>query len=260
MPLDTVIRVTARRLGGLGLAALLLGGCAGGTGLGLDLVSEQQVEEMGAETWQRIRNETPQSNNRGYQRTVDEVVRRLTRAMGDDPSSWQAVVFEGNEANAFALPGKRVGVYEGMFDVAANEAQLAAVIGHEIAHVEADHSQERVSSQVATQGVVQMVGVALQMGNIGYADAIAGALGAGAQYGVLLPYGRNQELEADTLGTRLMAKAGYDPREAIGLWRNMAQQGGGSPPEFLSTHPAPGNRIEELQDLMPEALEIYRSG
>lgn len=241
----------------LGMSALLLNGC-GGTGLGLDLVSDQQVEQMGAETWQRIRSETARSDNRRYQQTVDEIVRNLAEAAGQDPGTWEAVVFAGDEANAFALPGRRIGVYEGMFRVAENEAQLAAVIGHEIAHVEAEHSQERVSSQVATQGAVQLVSAALQMGNIGYANAIAGALGAGAQYGVLLPYGRNQELEADRLGLRLMAEAGYDPREAVGLWRRMQEQGGAAPPEFLSTHPAPGNRIEQLQELMPEALERYR--
>ena len=243
----------------LGMSTFLLAGC-GGTGVGLDLVSDQQVEQMGAETWQRIRSETPASNNRRYQQTVDEIVRNLAEAAGEDPGTWEAVVFQGNEANAFALPGRRIGVYEGMFQVAENEAQLAAVIGHEIAHVEEEHSQERVSSQVATQGAVQLVSAALQVGNVGYANAIAGALGAGAQYGVLLPYGRNQELEADQMGLRLMARAGYDPREAVGLWRRMQEQGGAAPPEFLSTHPAPGNRIEQLQAQMDEALEIYQGG
>ncbi|MDX1541345.1 MAG: M48 family metallopeptidase [Geminicoccaceae bacterium] len=241
------------------MSTFLLAGC-GGTGVGLDLVSDQQVEQMGAETWQRIRSETPASNNRRYQQTVDEIVRNLAEAAGEDPGTWEAVVFQGNEANAFALPGRRIGVYEGMFQVAENEAQLAAVIGHEIAHVEEEHSQERVSSQVATQGAVQLVSAALQVGNVGYANAIAGALGAGAQYGVLLPYGRNQELEADQMGLRLMARAGYDPREAVGLWRRMQEQGGAAPPEFLSTHPAPGNRIEQLQAQMDEALEIYQGG
>jgi predicted Zn-dependent protease len=145
-----------------------------------------------------------------------------------------------------------------MLQATQNDAQLAAVVGHEIGHLQADHPQERISSEVATQGAVQLVSAALQVGNVGYANAIAGALGAGAQYGVLLPYSRNQELEADRVGLELMAQAGYDPREALAFWQGMQQQGGGEPPAFLSTHPAAGDRIEQLQELMPAALETYQ--
>ena len=249
-----------RTIAALTLSGLLVAGCAGSgdTGLGIDLVSQEQVQEMGAETWQRIRSETPTSSNRDYQQTADRVAEDLLQAAGANPGEWEVVVFEGEQANAFALPGGQIGIYEGMFQVAENEAQLAAVIAHEIGHVRAEHSQERVSSQVATQGAVQLVSAALQVGNVGYANAIAGALGAGAQYGVLLPYSRNQELEADRTGLRLMAEGGYDPREALEFWRRMEQQGGERPPAFLSTHPAAGDRIEQLQELMPEAVEVYR--
>jgi predicted Zn-dependent protease len=243
----------------LAMGALLVTGCAGSdeTGLGIDLVSQEQVQQMGVESWQRIRSETPVSDDQAAQRTADQVAGNLLQAAGADPGAWEVVVFEGDQANAFALPGGKIGIYEGMFQTAQNEAQLAAVIAHEIGHLEAEHAQERVSSEVATQGVVQLVSAALQVGNVGYANAIAGALGAGAQYGVLLPYSRNQELEADRLGLQLMAQAGYDPREALAFWRQMQQQGGGAPPVFLSTHPTPGNRIEQLQELMPAALETY---
>jgi len=248
-----------RAIAALTLSGLLLAGCAGGgdTGLGVDLVSQEQVQEMGAETWQRIHSETPASGNQEYQQTADRVAGNLLEAAGANPGEWEVVVFEGEQANAFALPGGQIGIYEGMFQVAENEAQLAAVIAHEIGHVEAEHSQERVNSEVATQGAVQLISAALQVGNVGYANAIAGALGAGAQYGVLLPYSRNQELEADRTGLRLMAEAGYDPREALEFWRRMEQQGGDRPPAFLSTHPAAGERIEQLQELMPEAEEAY---
>ena len=251
-----------RVIAALGVSGLLLAGCAGSgdTGLGLDLVSEEQVQQMGAETWQRIRNETPASSNRDYQETAERVAGNLLEGAGADPGEWEVVVFEGDQANAFALPGGRIGIYEGMFQVAENEAQLAAVIAHEIGHVQADHSQERVSSEIATQGAVQLVSAALQIGNVGYANAIAGALGAGAQYGVLLPYSRNQELEADRTGLRLMVEGGYDPREALEFWRRMEQQAGGQPPAFLSTHPAAGERIEQLEELMPEAVEAYENG
>jgi predicted Zn-dependent protease len=145
-----------------------------------------------------------------------------------------------------------------LFEYAQTEDQLAAVIGHEIGHVQAQHPAERVNTEVTTQGAVQLVSAALQLGNIQYANAIAGALGAGAQYGVLLPYSRDQELEADRIGLRNMAQAGYDPRAAVELWQNM-QSAGGGPPAFLSTHPAPAQRIEQLQELMPEALEVYEA-
>lgn len=261
-PRATLQRAAPRTPAALTAVSLLLAACGGSgdTGLGLDLVSDEQVEEMGVETWRRIEGETTPSDSQQYQQTADRIATRLLEAADMEAEAWEVQVFEGEEANAFAVPGRKIGVYEGMFEVAENEAQLAAVIGHEIGHVQAEHSQERVSSEVATQGAVQLVSAALQIGNIGYADAIAGALGAGAQYGVLLPYSRNQELESDRIGLRLMAEAGYDPREAIAFWQAMAQDGGEGPPEFLSTHPAPGDRIEQLQDLMPEALEAYQDG
>jgi predicted Zn-dependent protease len=247
-----------RDLAALALSSLLLAACGSDeTGLGVDLVSQEQVQQMGVESWQRIRAETPASDDQAAQRTAEQVADKLLRAAGADPGEWEVLVFEGDEANAFALPGGKIGVYEGMFQAAANEAQLAAVVAHEIGHLGAQHAQERVSSEVATQGVVQLVSAALQVGNVAYADAIAGALGAGAQYGVLLPYSRNQELEADRLGLQLMAQAGYDPREALAFWQRMQQQGG-QPPAFLSTHPGAKERIAQLQELMPEALETWQ--
>jgi predicted Zn-dependent protease len=248
-----------RDLVALAMGAVLVAGCAGSgeTGLGIDVVSEEQVQQMGIESWERIRSETPVSEDEAAQQTADEVAGNLLRAAGADPGEWEVVVFQGDQANAFALPGGKIGIYDGMFQAVQNEAQLAAVVAHEIGHLQAEHARERVSSEVATQGVVQLVSAALQVGNVAYANAIAGALGAGAQYGVLLPYSRNQELEADRIGLQLMAQAGYDPRETLAFWQRMQQQGG-EPPAFLSTHPTPGNRIEQLQELMPAALETYR--
>jgi predicted Zn-dependent protease len=245
----------------LALSGLFVTGCASSddTGLGIDLVSEEQVQEMGAESWQRIRDETPASDDPEAQETAHRVAGNLLQAAGEDPDDWEVVVFEGEEANAFALPGGKIGIYQGMLQATQNDAQLAAVVAHEIGHLQAAHAEERVSSEVATQGVVQLVSAALQVGNVGYANAIAGALGAGAQYGVLLPYSRNQELEADRIGLQLMAQAGYDPREALAFWQQMQQQGGQEPPAFLSTHPGAGDRIEQLEELMPAALETYRS-
>jgi predicted Zn-dependent protease len=246
-------------LGSVGGMALV--GCAapGQTGLGLQLVPQEQVRAMGLETWERIREEEAASGNQQYQRTANQITRRILSAAGENPDEWEMVVFAGEEANAFALPGGKMGIYEGMFEIAENDDQLAAVIGHEIGHNQADHAAERVNTQVATQGVVQLVSAALQVGNVGYANLIAGALGAGAQFGVLLPYNRNQELEADAIGLRNMARAGYDPRGAVALWENMRQTPGPRPAAFLSTHPAPDARIQALKELMPEALELYQA-
>lgn len=243
----------------LGLALTVSGCGSNSTGLGLNLVPEEQVESMGLDAWQQITAETPRSNNAQYQRIADRVAAQVLNAAGKNPQEWEVVVFEGGEANAFALPGKKIGVFEGMMRTTQNDAQLAAVIAHEIAHVEQDHSQERLNSQAATDLGVNLAGAALGAAGIGNPQAIAGLLGAGAQYGLLLPYSRNQELEADRLGLEYMARAGYDPRAALAFWEQMQAQDGERPPAFLSTHPAPEQRIEQLEAMLPGALEAYRA-
>ena len=227
------------------------------TGVGLNLVPEAQVQQLALESWERIKADTRRSDNENYQRVAERVADDVLRAAGEDPGAWEVVVFEGDEANAFALPGGKIGIFEGMFRYAENEDQLAAVIGHEIGHNQAEHAQERLSTQAATEVGLQLISAALQVGNIGYANEIAALLGAGAQYGVILPYSRSQELEADRIGLRNMAQAGYDPRASIELWENM-KRAGATPPAFLSTHPAPEDRIEQLRGLMPQALELYQ--
>jgi predicted Zn-dependent protease len=166
-------------------------------------------------------------------------------------------VFQDKSANAFALPGGKIGVYTGLLDVAKNQHQLAAVIGHEIAHVQANHSNARLSTSYATQAGLSLVQVLA--GAAGpEKQQLMGLLGVGAQVGVLLPYGRSQESEADVLGIEYMARAGFDPRESVALWQNMSRAGGQQPPEFLSTHPAHGTRIEQLNAHMSKALALYK--
>jgi len=233
--------------------ALGLGGCAGdSTGLGVNLVPQEQVQAMGVEAWNAIRQQTPASNNSGYQQTAQRVGNAILRGAGYDPSTWEIVVFQGDEVNAFALPGRKIGVYEGMFGVADTPDQLAAVIGHEVAHVEAHHAAERANTEVGTQLGTQIIGAALGAAGVAPPETITQVLGLGAQYGVALPYGRNQELEADRLGLHYMANAGYDPDAAVRVWQQMATLGG-QPPEFLSTHPSPERRIAALQQ---EAAQI----
>lgn len=139
-----------------------------------------------------------------------------------------------------------------------HRCQLAAVLAHEVAHNQEAHAAERINSAMAAQAGTDLAGAVLGAAGVPAPGTVASILGAGAEYGLLLPYSRNQELEADRLGLRIMARAGYDPRAAIALWQQMESQGG-QPPAFLSTHPAPGQRIEQLQALMPEALATYRS-
>jgi predicted Zn-dependent protease len=243
----------------VGFSGTALVACVGPgqTGLGLGLVSAQEAEQLGVQSWEQIRSEVPVSKNTTYQRALQQVSTNILTAIGQNPANWEAVVFQSKEANAFALPGNKIGVYEGMFAIATDVNELAAVVGHEVGHNQAEHARERLSSAAATQTGVQILGAALQIGNIGYANEIAGLLGAGVQYGLILPYSRNQELEADSIGLINMAKAGYDPRAAIKLWQNM-QAAGERAPEFLSTHPAPESRIAALEAQMPEAMSYYR--
>jgi predicted Zn-dependent protease len=175
-------------------------------------------------------------------------------------AAWEFVVFEDDDQlNAFAMPGGKVGVYTGIFKVAKTDADLAIVVGHEIAHVAAGHGNERVSQQLLAAGGA----LALQIGtNDMDSDdqaLVMAAYAAGATVGVMLPYSRHHEREADEIGLIYAAKAGYDPHAAIGFWERMEARQGAAPPEFLSTHPSGSTRIQRLNELMPKAYLIYRT-
>ncbi|HYH21420.1 MAG TPA: M48 family metallopeptidase [Azospirillum sp.] len=251
--------IRSLRLAAMVAGCLALAGCGNGaTGFGLNLVSQDQLADLGKQDWQRLVATTRPSDNPSYRRRAEQVSMRLLRAAGLDANQWEVRVFEGDQANAFALPGQKIGVYEGLFRYAENDAQLAAVIGHEIAHNLEAHAAERVSTQMASEAGAGILGAVLGAGGVPGGRQIAAALGTGAQYGLILPYSRNQELEADRIGLMLMARAGFDPREAIDLWTNM-RQAGAQPPVFLSTHPGIDDRIGQLKRLMPEALDTYAS-
>lgn len=207
---------------------------------------EAQIEQQASLAWQEIKQQEPVSRNPALNERATTISNRLLRAAGQNPSQWEVVVFDSPEANAFALPGGRIGVYTGMMNFAENDDQLAAVIGHEIGHVLARHAGARLGAQMAT-GVAASLGGAVLGGSQQGAEQWARLLTTGAQVGVL-GYSRDQELQADTLGVDIMADAGYDPQAAVALWRKMAQQGGSRGPAFLSTHPNPSTRIERLQD------------
>jgi len=173
---------------------------------------------------------------------------------------WEVVVIKDDKTiNAFALPGGKIAVYTGIFPVAKNEAGLAMVLGHEVTHALAQHGAERMSQGMVAQLGLMGAEVALQMEGLGpqTSSAVMQALGLGTQVGVLLPFSREHESEADHVGIILAAQAGYDPREATRLWQRMEQAGGAQPPEFLATHPSHGTRIKQLEEWMPEALASY---
>lgn len=170
---------------------------------------------------------------------------------------WDVSVIESRQANAFCLPGGKMAVYTGLLPVTRTEDALAVVMGHEIAHALLRHGSQRLAQQELVQLGQVAAAVAVSDADPQQQQMVMGALGAGAQYGLILPYGRNHETQADEIGLMLAAAACYDPREAIGLWERMSEAGGSGTPEFASTHPDPANRIERLQALMPEALEFY---
>lgn len=214
------------------------------------LFSDQDMSTLGAQSFEQMKKQQKVSTDKRTNEYVQCVAKSVTQYVPKQAgfSEWEVVVFESDQVNAFALPGGKIGVYTGLLKVAKNQDQLATVIGHEIAHVLADHSNERLSqSQLANTGL-QITSVALGASEYAqYRQATMAALGLGVQYGVLLPYGRTQESEADIVGLELMAKAGFNPNESISLWKNMAAASGGSqPPELLSTHPSHSTRIQDL--------------
>ncbi|SBO08080.1 TPR repeat-containing protein YfgC precursor [Vibrio mediterranei] len=214
----------------------------------LILFSDAQMSQLGAQSFEQMKKEQKVSTDKEVNAYVQCVARTITDHVPPQPefSEWEVVVFDSDQVNAFALPGGKIGVYTGLLNVAVTPDQLATVIGHEVAHVLADHSNERLSqSQLANTGL-QITNVAL--GGSQYRDVTMAALGVGVQYGVILPYGRTQESEADIVGLELMAKSGFDPNQSVELWKNMAKASGGSqPPELLSTHPSHDTRISDLR-------------
>jgi hypothetical protein len=172
--------------------------------------------------------------------------------------SWQTVVVKSKVPNAFVLPNGKIVVFSGLLPVAKTEAGLAAVLGHEVAHVTARHGAERVSQVLLADIAVTAASVALVAANVQGGAAMGAALGVGAHFGVLLPYSRTHESEADRIGLIYMARAGYNPSEAIGLWQRMAAAGTGNSWEFLSTHPSPATRQVQIAEWEQEAMVYYR--
>ncbi|MGQ4879182.1 M48 family metallopeptidase [Billgrantia sp. LNSP4103-1] len=223
----------------------------------LTLMSDDQLNQMGQQAFEQYQQDLPPAGQ-AQQRYAECVASAIVEVLPEQErdKNWQIRVFESEQANAFALPGGYMGVNTGLLDIATNQDQLASVIGHEIGHVLARHANERVSTQTSTQLALSVLSSAAGLEGPG-GEQLMGALGLGAQYGILLPFSRRHESEADVVGLRLMADAGFDPRASIALWENMGGQGGSSPPEWMSTHPSHGQRIQGLQAEMDNALARY---
>ena len=226
----------------------------------VDISREQEVA-LGLQSYQEILSQSDVVSSGADVALVREIGNRLVaaaRARGIDPGyDWEFNVIRSEQANAFALPGGKVAVYTGLLPVAANVNGLSAIMGHEIAHAIARHGAERMAYQKLVR--LGTLAASFALGDMSYESQrmVMGALGVGSQYGVLLPFSRSHESEADRIGLLLLADACYDPREAPALWERMAAAGGGrAPAEFASTHPSPDTRIRQFKEWMPEALAI----
>lgn len=242
-------------------AAALLTACATApTGrTQLMIVSDAEMSRMGAAAFDQIKSEGKVANDPERERYVrciaDALIAELPAPWRDQP--WEVALMADDSANAFALPGGKVGVNTGLLRAATTPDQVAAVVGHELGHVVSKHGAERMSQQMAAQGAMAAAAVAGAASGNDNAQALA-LLGIGATVGVLLPYSRLHESEADELGQRYMAAAGFDPRAAATLWENMQANAGGSrPPALLSTHPDPTRRAERLAARAPSLMPVY---
>ncbi|WP_018968795.1 M48 family metallopeptidase [Rubritalea marina] len=225
--------------------------------------TSSSLQSQGAQEFLKLKQAKKISKNSTYNAQLQRVARRLTPVINLPGAKWEFVVFEDKSPNAFALPGGKVGIHTGMFKITQTDAGLAAVVGHEIAHVTSNHAGKRQTQQIGLLiGAIALDQVVKNQGaSGGERAAVAAGYGAVSTLGLALPYSRSHELEADKVGAIYMARAGYDPRDAVKMWRrfeayNVKQ--GRSQPEFLSTHPLDQTRISALQSFMPTAMQQYR--
>jgi metalloendopeptidase OMA1, mitochondrial len=222
-------------------------------------LSTQQESALGLQTYQQVLSQSQSITSGPELEMVKRVAGRLATATGKAGQGfdWKVSLIRDEKVNAFCLPGGKIVVYSGILPVAQNEAALATVLGHEMAHATSRHGAQRLLQENLAQ--TAMTGIALSISDMDYdrQRAVMGALGAGAKFGVLMPFSRGHESEADHIGLNYMARAGYDPRESIRFWKRMEESSRGQPPEFLSTHPSHGTRLQQLEGWMPAALEEY---
>jgi predicted Zn-dependent protease len=234
------------------------------------LIPSQQMLALGTQSYQQVLSQAEVSSNRSDTRTIRQVGQRVTAAVEEylrginreniiADYKWEFNLLKGDEINAWCIPGGKIAFYEGIMPVCRNDNGIAVVMAHEIAHAIADHSNERLTQQLSLQFGGMALSQALQEQSESTMQLAMTAFGLGSHLGVLLPYSRKHEQEADELGLYFMAMAGYDPREAPRLWERMKKISPNRSPEFLSTHPNPDSRIKFLNRIMPKALEQYKT-
>jgi predicted Zn-dependent protease len=246
------------------LALLITASCATAPETGRSqfmMMDASQEAQMGFKAFNQLKQQKPYITSGKDAEMVRKVGKRIARVAPVANAEWEFVLFKDDSPNAFALPGGKVGVNTGILKITRDESGLATVMGHEVAHVVARHGAERASQTMGLQILGAIADAALAQNAPGARQGLMQAYGLGAQVGVLLPYSRIHELEADNLGVLYMARAGYDPTAAVAFWQRFSdynrRQGGGKPPEFLSTHPVDSRRIAELKALMPRAQAEY---
>lgn len=218
-------------------------------------MSRQDEMALGLQSYQEIISQSTVVRGGREAVEITDVGRKIARVIDDSDYQWEFNLIDSAEINAFCLPGGKVAVYTGILPVAEDSDGLAVVMGHEIAHALARHGAERIAHERLAQFGQLALGAAVGEMDRGQQRAIMGAFGLGAQYGVLLPFSRSHESEADHMGLILMARACFDPTKAPAFWERMnSVKQGGSPPEFASTHPSDARRIEQLKEWLPEAL------
>lgn len=238
------------------VSTLLLSGC------GVAMMSDERLARQSKAQFTQLKKKDPVSKNRSYQKMIERIGKRITDvAKVDVPGTdWEFVVFDKSEPNAFAMPGGKVGVNAGLIELAnEDEDEIAAVIGHEVAHVAKRHSNKRMSQGVGVALGGILLDTAMRNKSSNDRALARGAYGVGATVGAVLPFSRSQEREADDLGLIYSAKAGYDPRASIRFWQKMMSKSRRKMPQFLSTHPDSGKRIEFLKSRMSYVMALYKN-
>ena len=251
----------------LGVALLVLNGCATVPETGrrqLSLISGSQEMQLGLTAFDQTKKSTPINRDPALNAMVQRVGQRIAAVAPLPNAQWEFVVFDSKEANAFCLPGGKVGVYTGILPITKDEAGMATVVGHEVSHAVAHHGAERMSEAMVAQLGGNLLGVALSNSDPRTQSLYMSAYGLGTTLGRELPHSRKQESEADFMGLLYMARAGYDPEAAVGFWERFAdynrQHGGSQGLWFLRTHPLDETRIQQLKQALPRAkAELNRA-
>lgn len=258
---NIIIIITMKRLISVCFILLTVSACStSSTGRNqISLYSNAELNQMGVTSFDQMKKEIPISKDKATNDFVLCVANAITINVPQSAhqGEWEVVVFDSAQVNAFALPGGKIGVYTGILNVTENQDQLAAIIGHEVGHVIEHHSNERLSANKVSNMGMAVAAAALGASDIDNKELWVAGLGIGIQYGVIMPYSRSHESEADIIGQDLMARSGFAPQASVQLWKNMSKLNKDAPPEFMSTHPSNQTRIKQLNKHLTLSQPLY---